>query len=401
MNHSDPVAALEIGTTNTVIAIGEPLGGGRIKVAAMDSIASTGVRKSQIVDVSQARYSVESVLKRLADHADYSIGQAYLAVSGPQIRTKQVVAQVPVNGGMVHDEDISEVNERSYDAGLPKDCHPIEISNICDKLDDIDSITSPKNMSGRFLSQRSLCIYGSSQRIQDAFTAARGAKLEIPDDQVAFAGSCAAAAVLTAQNKKDGALSIDLGGGSTSFTVWVNGKLVQAGVLGVGGDHVTNDIHEAFSVSRAQAEQLKMLSSAIISQDDATHRITVPDPMPGFKPATISRRALNTVVNARLQELFTIIRAKVDEENRLHLLNAGVFLTGGGSALADTVELAASVFGCGVRVGSLLPEIEGLEEHPHPAACAVVAGLLLTAQQQSEPSASLFDSLRNFFGLRK
>ena len=194
MNLSEPVAALEIGTTNTVVAIGESLGGGRIKVAAIDSIASSGVRKSQIVDVSQARYSVESVLKHLADKDDYSIGQAFIAVSGPQIRTKQVVAQVPVNGGVVHDEDIAEVNDRSYETGLPQDCYPIELSNICYKLDDVDSISSPKSMSGRFLSQRSLCIYGSKQRITDAFTAARGAKLEIPENQVMFAGSCAAAA---------------------------------------------------------------------------------------------------------------------------------------------------------------------------------------------------------------
>ena len=107
MNLSEPVAAFEIGTTNTVVAIGEPLGGGRIKVAAIDSIASSGVRKSQIVDVSQAKFSVESVLKRLADQADYSIGQAYLAVSGPHIRTKIVNAQVPVNGGVVREEDIA------------------------------------------------------------------------------------------------------------------------------------------------------------------------------------------------------------------------------------------------------------------------------------------------------
>ena len=110
---------------------------------------------------------------------------------------------------------------------------------------------------------------------------------------------------------------------------------------------------------------------------------------------------VNIVDELHDQDPFTIIRAKVDEENRLHLLNAGVFLTGGGSALAGTVELAASVFGCGVRVGSLLPEIEGLEEHPHPAACAVAAGLLLIAQQQSEPSSSIFDSIKKIFGLRK
>lgn len=400
MNPSDPIAALEIGTTRTVIAIGEPLGGGRVKVAAVSHIPSSGVRKSQVVDVAQARYSIESVLKRLADQSDYSIGQAYLAVSGPQIRTKMVLAQCPVDGGIVRDEELLEIDSRSYETGLSPDRYPIELSQINYRLDDVDRIASPKGMSGRLLSLHSLCIHGSAQRIADARSAARDAKLEFPD--IAFAGTCAAAAVLSAQNKRDGALVIDLGGGSTSYTAWTDDHLVQAGVVGVGGDHITNDIRIAFSVSLAQAEQLKTSSaSATISPEDASLRISVPDPMPGFKAASISRRALNTVVNARLQELFAIIRAKMDEEDLLHRLNSGVVLTGGGAAMPGIVELATAVFGCGVRIGRLVPEIEGLENDPHPESLAVLSGLLLLAQTQHAPAPSFLDALKKFFGLSR
>lgn len=399
MNLSDPIAALEIGTTRTVIAIGEPLEGGRVRVAAVGAIPSSGVRKSQIVDISQARYSVESVLRRLADQSDYSIGQAYLVVSGPQIRTKPVVAQCPVDGGVVRDEHLAEVDARSYEMGLPSDREAIELAPICYKLDDVDGLASPKDMSGHLLSLRSICIHGAAPRMADARAAAHAAKLEVPPEKNYFAGTCAAAAVLTPQHKRDGALVIDLGGGSTAFTAWSGGRLVQAGVVGVGGDHVTNDIRIAFSVSQAQAEQLKTTAAAaLIRPEDAQQRIAVPDPMPGFKAATISRRALNTVVNARLQELFAVIRAKLDEENHLHGLNAGVFLTGGGSALPGLAELARAVFGCGVRIGTLVPEIEGLEADPHPAACAVFAGLLLLAQQEGRQTSSLFDSVKKVFG---
>ena len=399
---SEPVAALEIGTSNTVIAIGEPLGGGRVKVAAINSIPSSGVRKSQIIDIGQARYSIESVLRHLADQSDYSIGQAYLAVSGPQIRTKPVNAQTQVVGGIVHDEDLNVVDARSYESGLAPDRYPIELSQISYSLDDIDDITSPKDMSGHLLTLHSLCIHGATQCISNAREAAHQARLELPDDDVFFAGTCAAAAVLAQQDKKDGALVIDLGGGSTAYTVWDEGKLVHAGVLGVGGDHVTNDIRVAFGISQPQAETLKTTqASAMISESDASSRVSVPDPTPGFKAATVSRRALNTVVNARLQELFSIIRQKMDEENLLHKLNAGIVLTGGGSALPRVAELAANVFGCGARVGSLLPEIEGLEKEPHPAARAVIAGLLLLAQQQERTSSGLFDSFKNLFGFSK
>lgn len=400
MNLSEPVAGLEIGTTRTVIAIGEPLANGHLKVAAIESIPSSGVRKSQIIDVAQARYSIESVLRKLVEQSDYSIGHAFLAVSGPQIRTTTMSAQWQVERGIVHEEDITEVDNRSYDMNLPPERLPLELSQISYGLDDLSGISSPKGMSGHLLKLHSLCIHGSTQRITDAKSAARTAKLEIGD--VCFAGTCAATAVLTPQQKRDGALVIDLGGGSTSYTAWTDGKLVHAGVIGVGGDHVTNDIRIAFSVSQAQAEQLKTSSSAAtIGPDDATSRIPVPSPMPGFKAATISHRALNTVVNARMQELFTIIRTKIDEANLLHRLNAGVFLTGGGSALNNIVPLAVSVFGCGVQIGSIIPEVKGLEQVEHPASLATIVGLLLQAQIGTPEKPHLMDWFHNMFGGKK
>jgi len=77
MNSAEPIAALEIGTTHTMIAIAEPLGEGRIRVAAYGSIPSSGsVHKSQVVDVAKARYSVSSVQKKLVSQFDYAVAQA-------------------------------------------------------------------------------------------------------------------------------------------------------------------------------------------------------------------------------------------------------------------------------------------------------------------------------------
>ena len=58
-------AALEIGTTRTVLAIGECETGGRLKVSCHAEIPSTGVRKSQILDIPQATQSIRSVLHEI------------------------------------------------------------------------------------------------------------------------------------------------------------------------------------------------------------------------------------------------------------------------------------------------------------------------------------------------
>lgn len=400
MNSSDPIAALEIGTTRTVIAIAEPLGEGRIRVAAYDSIPSSGVRKSQIVDVAQARYSVSSVQKKLVTQSDYAVAQAYLVISGPQIRTQEASAQVPLPRGVVGNEEIEEIGERMYDITLPAERQALEVARLSYGLDDLDNIVSPKGMSGHILKLRTLCIHGSAQRIADAKNAADAAKLEILD--VCYAGTSAAAAVLTPQQKHDGALVIDLGGGSTNFTAWVDGRLLYADVIGVGGDHVTEDIRDAFSVTVAQAEQLKLSSaSAMIGPDDASVRIPLPATTPGFTASSISLRALNTVVNARMSELFTIIRTKIDEADLTHRLNAGVFLTGGGSSMKNVLPLASNIFGRQVLLGKLVPEVVGLENEKNPAALATIVGTLLQTVPADSPQRSIMDFFRSLFGGKK
>ena len=397
MNSSDPIAALEIGTTRTVIAIAEPLGEGRLRVSAYDGIPSSGVRKSQIVDVAQARYSVSSVQKKLVSQFDYAVAQAYLVISGPQIRTQESSVQIPLQRGVVGDEDIEEIGERMYDIALPAERQALEVARLSYGLDDIENIVSPKGMSGHILKLRTLCIHGSAQRIADAKSAADAAKLEILD--VCYAGTSAAAAVLTPQQKRDGALVIDLGGGSTNFTAWADGRLLYADVIGVGGDHVTEDIRDAFTISVAQAEQLKFSSaSAMIGPDDGSVRIPIPASTPGFNAASISLRALNTVVNARLSELFTIVRTKIDEANLLHRLNAGVFLTGGGSSMKNILPLASNVFGRAVRLGQIVPEVEGLEQEKNPAALATIVGTLIQTIPSESPRRSFLETIRHIFG---
>lgn len=392
MNLSDPVAALEIGTTRTAIAIAEPLGPGRINVVAKGDIPSSGVRKSQITDIGKATVSVTSVLKHLEDRFNYSIGHAALAVSGPQIRTEQMITQWPVDK-TVTDNDLAEIYNRSCDTGLEDDRILLDISELGYGLDGLDGIASPKGMSGRLLKLRTLVIHGSRARVNDARTAATNAKLEISESY--FAGRCAAEAVLTPEDKTAGTLVIDLGGGSTSFVAFADGRMVHAGVIGVGGDHVTNDIKLAFSLSHSQAGAVKRSASAVFSPD-RTGRVEVPSSLVSGDGATVSMRALDTVVNARLGELFSIIREKLDADGVLHRLGGGVVLTGGGAQMKNVTTLARSVFGGIVRIGTLVPGIEGLEQEPFPAQYATIAGALLLEQRNSGEQ-SLFDPITNLW----
>ncbi|MBR4654673.1 MAG: cell division protein FtsA [Kiritimatiellae bacterium] len=396
MSSRDPIAALEIGTSNTVLAIGEPEGATRIRIAALGSIPSIGVRKSHIIDIGQAAHSVDSVLKRVGRDFGYSIGHACLAISGPQIRVKRMVTQWQLIGKTVGDEDMREIYNRSLETGLDADERTLlDESEIGYGLDDLDDIPSPKGMTGHVLKRKSLCIHGDTRRVMDAKTAAQHAKLEIADAY--FAGTCAATAVLSQADRNAGTLAIDMGGGSTSYTLYENGHLVHAGVIGVGGDHVTNDVRTAFSLTKAQAEELKKSASALVGAGTGSARLEVVSSTPGFDPVTVSRKALETIVNARLQELFAVILDDLDRANLAHRFNAGIVLTGGVSSTPAATALAERVFGRPARIGTFIPDIEPVEDGPPPATYATVAGLLLMALHDQDPQTG-FHPIKTLLG---
>ena len=388
-------AALEIGTTRTVLAIGEAETGGRLKVACHAQIPSTGVRKSQILDINQATQSVRSVIReternQLAAGNSLTIGNAFLVVSGQHIKADPFKGTVQVDGAKVGADDINEVAHAARQMALPRDRELLDIIDQAYGLDNLGGIVQPKGMSGRILTLDTLQIHADANRINDARTAAGGAHLEIREPL--FAASCAAEAVLTDNEKRNGALVLDLGGGSTGFAAYSDGYLAHAGVLGVGGDHVTNDIAHAFQTTQTQAEELKLRDAcAMIGVSGGEPRVKVPGSSPLMESRTVSRRALDTVVNARLKELLGIVREKLEEHDLLHRLHNGVVVTGGAAAMRGLDALIQRELGMPVRVGTPI-HVDGFTSERNPESFAAVAGALLYAHRNYEEK-SLFQSI--------
>jgi len=392
---------LEIGTTRTVLATGESLPNGHLKITSHAEIPSSGVRKSQILDIGQATQSIRSVLLEIerqqeACGTNVTIGNAFLLVSGQHISVFPFSGTVAVETARVTDKSIDDVGQAARQTPQPKEREILDIIEQDYELDNLGGISAPKGMTGRVLKLNTLQIHADRNRIQDARTAAGGAHLEIREPL--FAATCAADAALEDHERKNGVLVLDFGGGSTGYAVYSDGYLSTAGVIGVGGDHVTNDIAYAFQTTHAQAEDLKRnASSAIIStRNDESARVKVPGSNPLLEGRTVSRRALDTVVNVRLKELLAIIREKLDERGLTHRLHAGVVLTGGGAAQRDLDGLIQQTLGMNVRHGSPT-NVEGLDDVSFPPAFACIAGALLYAQRNYDEKSILDGLFGRFF----
>lgn len=392
-------AALEIGTTRTVLAIGEAEPGGRLKISCHAEIPSSGIRKSQILDINQAMMSIKSVIhsiedKQSAQGSKVTIANAYLVVSGQHIKADHAQFVVQVDGSKVGNNELEELSANSQAVVIAKGREILDIIEQDYELDSLRGIASPKGMAGRLLRLNTLQIHADADRVANARTAAGGNHLEISEPL--FATSCAAEAVLEAHEKKNGVLVLDLGGGSTGYTVYLDGYIISAGVIGVGGDHITSDISHAFQTTNAQAEELKISTASALVGTGGDTRVKVPGSSPLMETRTISRHALNTVVNARLRELFTILRETLESQDLLHRLHAGVVITGGGAAMQDIESIIEHELGMPARTGKPI-YVDGIEDENHPESFAAIAGALMYAHHNEYKDSSIGGFIRGLF----
>ena len=393
---SNIYAALEIGTSRTVLAVGESENGGRLKVVCHAEIPSSGIRKSQIRDMNQATQSVKGVLHDIAKKdKDLSIADALLVISGQHIVAEANQGVATIETGCVTAEDMIAADESARERQPGKDREILDIVEQNYTVDDRGVLT-PKGLAGHVLRLNTLHIHADAKQIQNARSAAGTARLEISEP--VFAVTCAAEAVLDDNDRKNGVLVLDLGGGSTGYAAYCDGYLVDTGVIGAGGDHVTNDIAQAFQLQNGQSEKLKIeaASAVLTPEGEGNPRVTVPNSFQGSQ--TISRRALETVVNARLRELCEVIADRLEERGLSQRLHAGIVLTGGGAAMRDLDELLRREFALPVRIGRPI-HVDGLENESRPESFAAIAGALLYAHRNDDADhgGGLIDKIGKLF----
>jgi cell division protein FtsA len=397
------IAVLEIGTSNTVALVGEAAEGGRARVLGCGVARTAGVRKGIINEMKQAQSGVETAIKQAEDAAGVSLGEVLLlAFSGAHITVSAGEGRLPVRAvdGKVTRDDLDELRS------LACENRPGEGRVIMDalpqlfRLDDLDGIVNPEGMSGKQLRLGMLFVHGQHDRVEDAVNLLKGLALDTRG--FVFSALAAATSALTPEQRNHGVVLIDLGGGTTNYVVFVRNVPIAAGSFGVGGDHVTNDIAQAFGIPINQAEEIKLREGcAVIDPQRSGRRLELPPTVVATAVRSISVRALHTVMEARMRETLGLVRDQIGPE--LRQVGAGVVFTGGGAYMPRLDELAERVFGMGSRIGEPQAQyIEGLQhERLRPAGLATVAGLLISgvkSQDDDNPMRSVRGWLEKLTG---
>ena len=374
------VVALEVGSTKVAAAVGEIRPDGTLALLGIGEAASGQVRKCEIVDFEVAQGCVRDALAEAEQKTDVVIAEVYLAISGAHVRSTntRVTTLISNDNDEITPENLQELHDMATSQPLPAD-HAI-VHHLLQHyvLDDGSTTDNPIGLASKQLTAHFHQVYGLATRLQTTIRCVK--ELSIDVKNYALSSYATAQAVLNRNQKQIGAIVINLGGGISDYIAYQKGAVIHTGVLGVGGDHHTNDIVSGLKIPYAKAELLKRTEgSVILDPAESEARITLPGAY-NFEERSIHRASLNTIMQARQAEIFEIILEDLQNTAFWADFAGTIYITGGASQVKGLLELASQVFPCPVELAHQSP-FDGDQTYAGRPDLSTLLGLLQYARQ--------------------
>ncbi|MCF6312372.1 MAG: cell division protein FtsA [Verrucomicrobiales bacterium] len=351
MPKSNIYVGLEIGTSKICAVVGEVRGDGAIKILGVGQYPSSGVRKGEIVDIAAAQTCLHEALVNAEERSDIMVAGVCLAVTGAHIESvsNRGCIRVADENSEISPADLEEVKAIARDVAIPEQNAVVHTIVQHYYVDDQEKVLNPVGMLGQKLEADYHIIHGVKNRIQNAIRCVREISMEV--DDIVFSPLAAAQVVLNREAKQQGSVLIDIGGGTSDYILYLDGAVVASGSLGLGGDHITNDLSVVLKVPRSKAEKLKLEEGSVANGSGEVEGVVDLEAGSHFAGGEVEKSLVNQVIAMRLREMLELIYKRLASTGYLKQVGKGIYLTGGTSLLHGIEDLTEDVFGLPVQKG--------------------------------------------------
>ncbi len=376
-NRHGHIAVLDIGTMKIVCLIATIAEDGTFAVTGVGHQLAKGIKSGVINDIVEAGTSITAAVHAAEQMAGVTVEEIYVSVNGVNLKSRHVSVELDVLADGVSDQDIADIIHEGCASLQGDDASVLHCFPAHYTLDGARHLRDPRGMIGKKLGADLQIITAREQYLKNLVQCMGRAHLNVAD--YILAGHASALASLEKDEMDLGVTHIDMGGGVTSFSVFVGGRNIYSDSIPVGGNHVTSDIAQGLSTSLHHAERLKTLhGSAINSVKDSEVMIDVPqlgEREDEDEPTTMPRAMLVGVIRPRMEEIFEMIRDKLEASGADKMAGRRCVITGGASQMLGVNEMAARMLGKQVRKGKPA-HIAGLAEAISGPAFSTVIGML-------------------------
>ena len=361
-----PFGILDIGSSKICCMIGEHDKNGGVRLLGQGTHASGGIRAGEVTALAALSDAIGNAVQTAERAAGVSMNAVSVVLAGGSPRSSFRTQAITMSDSTVSRRDVRRLLDRSGAQEIDSALQLMQLHPLHYSLDDIRGISDPVGMRGRELTVDFLIVVANRTHLANIIEALAQNHLGV--ERFIHAGYAAGLACLGNEEREVGSTVIDLGGGTSSAAIFMDGKLIYIDTVSVGGQHVSTDIARILSTPLATAERLKAVHGAITPIDTMT---AAPSPvrealkmghsdnimLPGVGDhievdgKMIDRSLLSAVIRPRVEEIIELLTDRMRAVRMDYAAGNRFVLTGGGSQMTGIADFCAQVAGKSVGIG--------------------------------------------------
>ena len=371
---SDTILAIDIGSTKICAIIAEISDMQEVTIQGHGITKSQGIKKGAITNIELASKAIKKAINDAKRIAGSNITSATVSISNAYAKSLNSTGIVNIPHKDISIKEIKRVMQTAlYNANVPNEYEVVHVLPYNFRVDDQDFIEDPFGMNASRMEVDVNIIMTQKSNLSNLKKAVRSAGVEI--DGIVLSGYASAIATLDDDEKELGAAVIDLGGQTSNLVIHTGNSIRYNDFLGVGSNHITNDLSMALHTPLQIAENVKVRHGNLVETSNEVIEL----PIIGDEENRngVSLEIVHSVIFSRVEEALMILSKSLEKSALKEQVGAGIILTGGMTKLKGIRELAQAIFsGMPVRVG-YPKNVNGLFDELKDPAFSTVVGLLL------------------------
>jgi len=402
-------AAIDVGTTKVCTIVGEVAQGtGETRILGLGVAPSSGLSRGVVDNVREATEAIHASIEKAERASGTRIMSAHVGLSGAHVESvnNRGIVAIPDRNRPISADDIERALEGAKIISIPANREILHVLPRYYVVDGQDHVSDPLGMYGQRLDVEAHIITVPSSAIANVSKVVEAAGVHV--DDIVLQPLASAEAVLTTEERRQGVIVADVGGGCTDLCVFVEGSIQHTATLPIGGNHITRDLVVGLRCPYHSAETTKEVYGHAIPSTVSMEETIEIEAFGAERQRTYPRRLACEIIQARCEEILEMIVNEARGSADLDLVSAGIVLAGGTARLRGFDVLAEQVTGMPARVG-IPSHIFGLVDELYDPAYATSVGLLQWAMgeqditplsyrsRQTGPLDGLFKRLGNWF----
>ena len=359
--------------------VGSLAGQSSFQVVGSAITRSRGIEFGEISSMQEAERAIRTVLQSAQKMANLRVDHLIACFSGGGPRSYGLNGAVKIENQIVQDEDIARVLSSCDLPDIGDGREILHAQPVNFALDHRSGLIDPRGQIGNNLDVDLHMLTVRAKTIRDLAHCVKRCDLELAG--VASAAYVSGRSTLVEDEQELGAFCIDLGGGSTSYSIFLKKHMIFAGSIMLGGNHVTRDISLGLQVPMVVAEKIKTKNGGLIATGiDDRDLIEVGGETGDWEHdrRTVTRSELIGIMRPRIEEILEDVRAQLEIAGFYELKSQKFVLSGGTSQTPGLDTLASRILGQQVRIGRPI-RIHRLPQAYSGSSCSALVGLALFA----------------------